>query len=226
MASSSLTKVKDALKEKGFIGLTLLVINKFVRKYIYKHQTIVFLKRDLSVAIKKYRVSKRWQIKEFTLEDMPACNTHFTHFIGDYTDLFSLGCKSFAAYEEETGDIIGIIWYSDVDFYDEHYLKYNFTLVPGQVLQFAGEVAEPYRNTQVGANILHRGWDHWISEGKRELIATVSSVNSASMRFMFHIKWEEAGKSISCHQLFRSQWNKTETYEGERYAHFQKKKRT
>ena len=225
MASSSLAKAKEALRDEGIVGLLQLIVNKLIRKFIYKRQTIVFLKRDLSLDIKQYKVSKRWTVKEFTQENMAACNAHFKHFIKDYTDLFSLGCTSFAAFEEDTGDIIAVIWYSGVDFYDQHYLRYNFTLTPEQVLQFAGEIAEPFRNTQIGANVLHKGWEHWINKGKRELIATVSSVNSASMRLMFHMKWEEVGKSISCHQLFKFQWNNTETYEGERYSHFRKKKR-
>jgi len=220
-----LTKVKNLLNKEGLLPTTSLIANRIWRKFIYKKQTMVFLNRDLSVGIKHYKVSKRWQVKEFTTDNIPACKAYFEHFISDYNDLLSLGCKSFAAYEHGTGDVIGIIWYSDKDFYDEHYLRYTFTLVPGQVLQFAGEVAEPYRNTQIGANILHKGWEHWISQGKTELTATVASTNSASMRFMFHMKWVEAGKSISSYQLFGYQWNTTESYQEERYSHYQKKKR-
>lgn len=225
MATSPIIKLRKALHEKGFLGFVLFVIQKIIQKFIYKRQSIVFLKRDLSLKIRKYRTSKRWHEREFTREDIPLCDKHFLRFKSDYNDLFDLDLKAFAAFETETQNVIAIVWYSDKDFYDQHYLHQTFPVADGQVFQFAGEVSEPYRNTQISATVVSYAWEYWNSKGKTELVATVDTTNSPSIRYMFHLGWEEMEKIQHFHTLFRYKWQRMEYYKGDKFSQFKKRKK-
>ncbi len=225
MAISPITKLKEVFHEKGLVELLVFIIQKLTKKFIYKRQSIVFLKRDLSLTTRKYRTSKRWLEREFTRDDISLCNEHFQRFKSDYNDLFDLDLKAFAAFETETENVIAIVWYSDKDFYDQHYLRETFTVSENQVFQFAGEVSEPYRNTQISATVVKLAWEYWNSKGKSELVATVDTTNSPSIRYMFHLGWEEMGKIQHFHQLFRYRWQRMENYTGDNFSQFKKRKK-
>ena len=225
MALSPIAKLQKAFNEKGIVEFIAFIIQKFTRKFIYKRQSIVFLKRDLSLKTRRYRDSKRWHEREFTRDDISLCDEHFQRFKADYNDLFDLDLKAFAAFETGTENVIAIVWYSDKDFYDQHYLHETFTVSENQVFQFAGEVSEPYRNTQISATVVKLAWEYWNSKGKRELVAIVDTTNSPSIRYMFHLEWEEMGKMQHFHQLFRHQWQRMEYYKGDNFSQFKKRKK-
>ncbi|MBV1921119.1 MAG: hypothetical protein KUG73_10595 [Pseudomonadales bacterium] len=226
MAISPIAKLQKIFHEKGFFEFVSLVALKLIRKLIYKRQSIVFLNRDLSLEMRKYKSSKRWYAREFTRNDIPLCRDHFQRFESDYNDLFDLNLNAFAAFETETDQMIAIAWYADKDFYDQHYLHQTFTVSDHQVFQFAGEVSEPYRNTQISISVIKIAWEYWKAQGKTELTTTVDTLNNASIRYLFHLGWTETGKIQHFHQLFRYRWQRMEHYNGERFIQFKKRKNT
>ena len=226
MTLSIVAKIRNSFHEHGFFEFFIFIFTKLVRKFIYKRQSIVFLKRELSLKTRKYRASKRWHEREFTRDDIPLCDKHFKQFKSDYNDLFDLNLKSFAAFESGTENVIAIVWYSEDDFYDQHYLHQTFTISDNQVFQFAGEVSEPYRNTQISATVVKFAWEYWESKGKKELVTTVDTKNSPSIRYVFHLGWEEMGKIQHFHQLLGCRWQRMEHYKNDKFSQFKKRKKT
>ena len=225
MAKSTLTKFSNAFFDKGVLEFSKFIGNKLVRKFIYKHQSVAFLRRDMSLDMPKYKVSKRWYIREFTQQDLSSCHQYFPQFISDYSDLLTLSIKAFGAFDPESDNVLGITWYADKDFYDQHYLHQTFYVQNHQVFQFAGVAAEPYRNTQIGVNVMQTALEYWRSNNKTELTTVVDTLNKASMGLLFRVGWEEEGKIQHFYTLFGYQWQKMEFYQAERFAHFKKKKR-
>ena len=223
MSKSPFVKVKTVFQEEGARGVFWKLVRK-VGNLIYKKQTFVFLNRDLSLTVRAYRKLKRWQDRQFKREDIVFCKKHFERFMPHYHDLFDLGLKAFASFETETNDVIGIAWYADKDFYDQHYLHHNFNVSNHQVLQFACEVSEPYRNTQISGSGLKYIYEYWKEKGKTELITTIDASNSPSLRLMFHLGWEETGEALTFHRLFGYRWQSTEYYQGERFGNYKKRK--
>lgn len=216
---SAANKLMSVIKDEGIAG----ILKKLFRKFVYRKQTIVLVKKDLNLPRRKFKTSKRWEVHQFTEKDLPCCRGHFKQYTRDYQDLFREGYIAFAAFEQETREVIAIAWYAPRDFYDQHYHRYTFKVEPHQVFQFAGEVAPDYRNTQVSVNVMHGGWDYWKDQGKQEVMCTVNVVNVPSLRLVFHLEWEESGVLIHFHRLLGKEWQTVEHYEGERFAQFKKK---
>jgi len=220
-STRSIKKILTVLKDEGFDSL----VRKVFKKFIYRKKSFTFSKRNLHAPIKQYKTSNRWRVDVFTQQNIPQCRLHFGRHIPDYLDLFNDGLKSFAAYETGTNEVIGIIWYADSDFYDKHFLRCKFEVAAHQVLQIAGEVSPPYRNTQISVNILQWAWDYWKEHGKDEVFSTTDVTNAPSLKIQFHLNWEEMGKLIHFYRCLGCRWQRTELYTGERFAHFKKKKR-
>ena len=218
---SVLNKLTSTLKEDGLKGIAAIVF----KKLIYRRQTIVILRQDLSQKRKKFKSSKRWEIREFTIDDLPFCHQHFKRYTCDYKDLFNEGLTAHAAFEAGTNKMIAVAWYAPRDFYDQHYHRYTFNVAPHQVFQFAGEVAPDYRNTQISVNVMHAAWQHWREQGKQEITTSVDVLNTPSLRICFHLYWEETGQLIHFHRLFFIARQTVEHYEGERFEQHQKKHR-
>lgn len=221
MRSSSLSnkRIVGALKNESFISL----VRKMFKKTVYRKRSFLFTKHDLHRPLKKFKVSSRWRVDEFAPQDIPKCRAHFSRHIPDYIDMFHDGLKSYAAFEKGTNDVVGIVWYVGSDFYDKHYLRCKFSVEPHQVLQIAAEVSQPYRNTTVSVDMLRCAWAYWEEKGKDEVFCYTDSSNAPSLRAQFHLHFEEMGRIIHIHRLFGYQWQKTESYSGERFAHFKKK---
>ncbi|MDX1692628.1 MAG: hypothetical protein R3208_02615 [Ketobacteraceae bacterium] len=215
------TKISTILKNEGLRGVAV----KVFQKVIYRRQTITLLKRDLHKPVRKFKTSKRWQVREFTENDLQFCRGHFSRYINDYRDLFAEKFKAFAAFEHESQEVIAIAWYAPRDFYDQHYHHYTFRVEPHQVFQFAGEVAPEYRNTQVSVNVMQGAWDYWKEHGKQEVLCTVNTTNVPSLRLVFHLEWEETGQLIHFHRSFGIYWQSEASYQGERFDQFKKKHR-
>lgn len=220
-SGSLIVKLSTTVKKEGFGSL----FSKAYKKLIYRDRCFVYTKYDLHVPLRKFKSSKRWRIGEFTREELPLCDTHFKRHVSDYKDLFDDGVKAFAAYEAETNNIIGVIWHASSDFYDRHYLHYKFKVLPHQILQLAGEISLPYRNTQVSVNLMQFGYDYWVDHGKDEVFCYTDVENEASLRLQFHLDWEEIGELVHFHRLLGYKWQTTEVYPGERFAYLRKKKR-
>lgn len=212
-------KLLSTLKEDGIVG----VLKRVFRKLVYRHQTIVLVKQDLNHPRRRFKTSKRWQVRQFTESDLQFCRLHFHQYISDYRDLFAENYTAFAAFESESQEMIAIAWYAPRDFYDQHYHRYTFKVEPHQVFQFAGEVAPDFRNTQVSVNVMNAGWDYWKEQGRQEVMCTVDVTNAPSLRLMFHLEWDESGMLIHFYRLLGIEWQKEEHYQGERFEEFKKK---
>ncbi|PIE40846.1 MAG: hypothetical protein CSA49_06400 [Gammaproteobacteria bacterium] len=213
---SLLNKLTNTFKTEGLQGL----LQKLFKKLIYHCESIVYLKYELGQPRKEFKRSSRWQIKDLTPDDIPLCTDHFKPYFNDYEDLFKEGFKAFGGFTTNANRVAGVLWYAPTDFYDQHYYRYMFKVAPHQVFQFAGEIDPDYRNTQISVNGMYTAWDYWFSKGKKEVICIVDTENSASLRLLFRLNWQEMGEIVHFHRLMGIKWQTVEHYEGERFQQY------
>lgn len=197
-------------------------IKNIIKLFRYRRFTMVLVERDLSLPARKYKESKRWEFREFTAADLPHCKTHFAHQIEAFGNVVGSSCKAIGGFESETGDLISIAWYSPQD-YPDPYFHFTFPVAKDEVFQFAGEVSEPYRNTQISIQLMAIAWQYWHEQGKRMVTSTVKTDNVPSLRMVFRTQWKEAGTLFHFHQWLGLTFVRTEHYEGQRFTEFYKK---
>lgn len=219
--SAMSARISDFVDENGVSGL----IQKAFRKLVYKRTNIILLELDLSKPRKKYRKSSLWESRGFTSADLTACKTHFESQITVFDEFLSLGYHGFGSFCTKTGDLIAILWFTQKDYYDKHYYRNTFLVKPGQVFQFAAEVAVPFRNKHVSAELSGLGWDSMQAIGAQSSYCSVDQNNTPSLRIQFHLGFEEIGEVVQMHELFKFRWFTKELYQENRFDHLNKHKR-
>lgn len=197
-------------------------LKRLIKFFILRRYTLVLLERDLSLPVRRYKESKRWHIRLLTEADLPRCQTHFSHQRAYYKEQLQTGNTCFVALDSQTGDVIGAVWHTPED-YPDSFNHFTFNVAPHQVFQFAGEIAAPFRNTQVSAEALALAWQHHRDKGKTHAITAVDSTNTASLRIMFHLGMKETGEQIYFYRWLGMRFTRTAHYKGERFAHLKKK---
>lgn len=216
----TLSKISVLIRNQGIGG----VFQKIVAKWIYRKSNIVLLELDLAKPQRNFRKSKQWHCREMTLQDLPACQTHFGNYVQVYKDFFAEGFYAYAGFCTETGDVIGIVWYADKDYHDTHYYGCTFPVKKNQVFQYAGEVAAEFRNRHISAETCQVAWSELADRGMKSVYTTVDHTNTPSLRLLFHLGFEEIGETIEMHELLGFKWFRKINYQGLRFEHLKKKR--
>lgn len=206
----------------GFPNKMKQTLKRLIKFFIFRRYTLVLLERDLALPVRCYKESKRWHIRLLTEDDLPRCQTHFSHQGAYYKEQLQKGNTCFIALNNQTGDVIGVVWHTPEDYADS-FNHFTFKVAPHQVFQFAGEVAAPFRNTQVSAEALAIAWQYHRDKGKTHAITAVDSTNTASLRILFHLGMEETGEQIHFYRWLGIRAARKSAYQGERFAHLKKK---
>lgn len=219
--SATTARISDFVNEYGFSGL----LQKAFSKFVYKKTNIVLLELDLNKPRKNYRGSKLWTSRRFAAADLAACKAHFDSQTQAFEEFLDIGYHGFGSFCTTTGDLVAIIWFTDKDYYDKHYYRTTFPTKPGQVFQFAAEVALPFRNKHVSAELSNLGWKEMHAQGAQSSYCSVDQTNTPSLRIQFHLGFEEIGEIIEMHELFKFRWFTKVRYEENRFDHLNKHKR-
>ncbi len=201
------------------------LIKNLIKPVLYRRYSLVLLERDLAVPERSLRKSSRWTIRQLTDADLNSCEVHFPHQMKAFAQLFLKGFVSFGSIEHDSGNVISIVWYAQNAYQDE-FNRYTFDVQDGEVFQFAGEVATTFRNTQVSAATLIYCWRHWQEQGKTKITCAVDSKNSASLKLLFHMNWQESGKLVRYHRWLGKQITWLESYADSRFDQFKRKRKT
>jgi hypothetical protein len=151
-------------------------IKNLIKPVLYRRYSLVLLERDLAIPERPLKKSRRWTTRQLTNTDLNACKAHFPHQVGAFVRLFQKGFISFGSIEADSGNIISIVWYAQ-NAYEDDFNRCTFDVQNGEVFQFAGEVAIPFRNTHVSAATLMHCWHHWREQGKTKITCAVDSKN-------------------------------------------------
>jgi hypothetical protein len=199
------------------------LLKKVWRKIYFKRTMIMFV-HELAEGHRKIKVSSRFAIRQFTAADFPACDAHFASQVSAYADFLKRGFTGFTAFSTVNGEAGGMAWCTPTTFTDQFY-GCTIELQDGEVFQMAGEVAEPYRNSPVTANIQFAAWDYWAAQGKKRVFTLIQDDNAASMKFSISAGYKEAGRAYVIHRLLGVRFVQIVKYDGERFAHHKKQNR-
>lgn len=197
-------------------------LKRLIKFFIFRRYTLVILERDLALPVLRYKESKRWYTRLLTEDDLPRCQTHFSHQYAYFKKQLQAGNTCFAALDKQNDDVIGVVWHTPNDYQDSFH-HFTFNVAPHQVFQFAGEIAAPFRNTQISAEALALAWQYHRDRGKTHAITAVDSSNIASLRTLFHLGTEETGEQIHFYRWLGIRATRKSAYQGERFEHLKKK---
>lgn len=211
--------VSPALK----MPLMAQLLKKIWRK-VYFRRTLILFAHKLADGHRNIKVSNRFEIRRFTPADFPACQAHFASQVRAYEDFLAQGFVGFTAFGTNGGDAGAMAWCSEKTFTDRFY-GCTIRLREGEVFQMAGEVAEPYRNSPVTANLQFAAWDYWDAQGKSRVLTLIQDDNAPSMKFSMSAGYKEVGKAYVIHRILGMRFYHIANYEGERFAHLKKQNR-
>lgn len=201
----------------------LALFSKLLRK-LYFRRTLILFAHELADGHRKIKTSSRFIVRRFTDADFAACQPHFSAYVNDYAEFLKRGNVGFTAFSTTTGEAGGMAWCATDTFTDVFY-GCTIELKDGEVFQMAGEVAEPFRNSPLTANLQFTAWDYWTAQGKQRVLTLIQDDNAVSMKFSMSAGYQETGKAIVIHRILGKRFYQYVTYNGERFAHLKKQNR-
>ncbi|CBL46102.1 Hypothetical protein HDN1F_25190 [gamma proteobacterium HdN1] len=205
------------------LPLAAKVLKKILRK-IYMRRTLILLAHDLADGHRTIKASSRMDARRFAATDFPACEPHFSHEVEALRDFLAHGYPGFCGFSRNNGEMGAMVWYADTTFTDRFY-GCTVDLAEGEVFQMAGEVAEPYRNSPITANLMFMGWDYWIAQGKQRVLTLIQDDNAPSMKFAMSGGFRESGIAYVIHRILGMRVYRKVHYSGERFSHHKKQNR-
>jgi len=213
-----------------YVGITrenglIFLVKKVFRDRVYKTQDVVILLRPLNLKTRKFtRRSILTKIVALDEQiDIDGLIPHFKDKIQHFKRLREEGPILIAAYEHKT--IIAYFWISPTSYNDKYVYKHFFKVADKQAYQFAGYIAVEYRGTSIVSETQRVGWEYLLARGYEEVIAAVETDNIISIKTHFHFGFREFGKILHVRKLLFYSWSRLETYEGERFSQYKKKKK-
>lgn len=199
------------------------ILKKISRKLYFK-RTLILFAHELADGHRNIKSSTRFDAHLFTAADLPACQTHFAFMVDAYKEFLQKGYLGVAAVSTTDGNVGATVWFTPTSFTDNFY-GCTVTLNEDEVFQMAGEVAEPYRNSPLAANLMFAGWDYWQEKGKKRILTLIQDDNAPSMKFSISAGFRESGKAYVIHRILGLRFFQTLAYQGERFAHHKKENR-
>lgn len=194
-----LKKGQAKLREKGALYPLIWLFKIFV----YSERDTLLVTRPLVLFTKTMRESNVFEVREFGLADLEHATRYFEKKIPVYRETMEQGIFALGAYHRETGDIIGVNFYTPNDYYDHHVYKHLFVVPEGSIYQFAAEVADDYKQrSSVIISILNHAVIHWSGLGYKSFLSAVDVKNAVSMSTHFNGGYEEIGRGLRVHSLF------------------------
>jgi hypothetical protein len=214
-----LGKVHCVLKKEGISSL----LRKLFSKYIYREWVLVCLRLDFSKPIKTYRRKRKWRIEFLCEANLNACQRYFYRYIPVYKRLLKEGLVGTVGIVEN--DVVSIFWISKQTYYDSDYYKCTFEVPAGELYQFAGEVAKPYRNTTVVLDTQIYAWEFLKKQGYTGTNGAIDDKNKGSLKVHFHLGFEETKQLIIVRKLLGVQWCRSVFYPINRHDYLNKFRR-
>jgi hypothetical protein len=194
---------------------------KLLRKLYYR-RTLIYLSHELKNGHRQIKPTSRFDIKRFETSDLCACETYLEKYIADFKNFLTLGYVGFVGIEKQTGAAVGTVWYARQTFRDTFY-GCHIDLADNEVFQMAGEVAKPFRNSLITANVLFYAWDYWMTQtGVDRIVTLIQDDNLPSLKLTINTGFQEQGRFIVIHRFPGFRLYQYKTYTDERFNHLRK----
>jgi RimJ/RimL family protein N-acetyltransferase len=186
------------IRRKGWRG-TLRVL---CERFIYRHQELLTVERSLEAPLSKRLKAYRWEHVRINEETLPKLKKHFAHYLPAVRKLLAQEGVRGDAFADESGDAIGMVWMTNRDYYEPLYHRW-IRLPPGHMYQFAGEVAEPYRNTGIPLRYLRALCEQGQHELGCHVVRALADVrNLPAITMHMHMGFRETGEATHVYTLF------------------------
>ncbi|MDR2625388.1 MAG: hypothetical protein LBC37_03570 [Zoogloeaceae bacterium] len=218
----SLLELPAKIRRKGWRG-TLRVL---CERFLYRHQELLTVERSLEAPLSKRLKVYRWQHVHLHEETLPKLEKYFAHYLPAVRKLLAQEGVRGEAFADENGDVIGMVWMTNRDYYEPLYHRW-IRLPPGHMYQFAGEVAEPYRNTGMPLRYLRGLCEQGYHElGCHVARSLVDARNLPAVLLHMHMGFRETGEATHVYTLFRFlHFTRICAYREPRFASWQKPER-
>lgn len=181
------------------------ILERAVKKLVFRRWVLVWLDRDLE----PLRGARRYARKaaahtpvRITEESLDRLHPYFDNKLAGYRRLLRQGAQGMGA-EGHDGVVYGLMWVSTKDFFDDQHYRCWFRINPGEVLQFAGEIAPDRRGGLAAARVPPLFWSELLKQGYKRTVCYVETDNTLSLSWHFSLGFSERGMITEVYQFFR-----------------------
>jgi len=182
------------------------IIERAIRKFVFRRWTLVWLARDLAQKTpgseRRARRAAAYTTTRITEETLSRLHPYFNNKIAGYRRLLRLGAQGFGA-EDRNGVLYGLMWVSTRDLFDDLHYRCWFRIGPGEVFQFAGEIAPERRGGLAASRVQESAWDELLKQGYARTLAVVEADNTHSLRLHFSLGFSERGVITEVYRFCR-----------------------
>lgn len=155
---------------------------RVVSRYLYRRHASFLVERSLEPILKKPIRSDAYHIAVIQESDVPSLTKYFAHQKEVFERFLKMGLTGIGVFDASTQEAIAAFWISTKSYYDRDHYKFEFRVRPGQIYQFAGEVAEPFRGSRVAVLALEFAYTLFREKGFSSALACIDEPNDASIR--------------------------------------------
>jgi GNAT superfamily N-acetyltransferase len=185
-----LVRLRNKVRERGLAR----VMGESASNLLYKRINAVYLERDLDAPLPLLRRHAKITLKQMERIENAPFRRFFSSHVGVYRRLLDEGCHCQAALVDD--EVIAVAWWADRDFFDRDVYRINFPVADDEIYQFAGFLAEPFRNTTIAVNTLDAIYREARALGRRRAYAVVDLKNTPSLKLHLHVGFRERGTML------------------------------
>lgn len=202
-----LAKIKRNFDKVRKVGLAQ-AFKKLFREKIYSVDHVLILTRalDEEFPIKRLTLKSVDLTTATTLEECAPLIAAFPDRAVYFKDYLSQGCT--AMFATRNGEVGAYVWITTEDFYDKHFYRWQFTLDPDQIYQFAGFVVPTSRGSTLSVMMLNYVNDFFHETGFKKTLAAVSVSNAASIRLHEKLQFRATGEAFDFYTLLGLRWSR------------------
>ncbi|SCW53995.1 MULTISPECIES: N-acetyltransferase [unclassified Pseudomonas] len=194
-----LQKLRDRIRKKGL----RTVLNQLCRHYVYFHEQLVWMERDLVSPIppnnlRPYTPLRRERI---TISNADAFATYFGDRVETMRELAAEGYAGLM-YLDDKGDTVAFIWGSTRDYFDRHFFRCWFPVKPGEFFEFGGELYRAYWGTQLSVDMQLDLWKAMAKQGCDKVVDVFELRNIPAVKLHLRMDYQERGQITHMYCLF------------------------
>lgn len=197
------------------------ILERAIRKFVFRHWTLVWLDRDLAQPIpgsgRRSRRSEGHVAVRLTGESLSRLHPDLADKLAGYRRLLELGAQGMGA-DDPDGVVYAVMWVSTKDLFDDLYYRCWFRINSGEVLQFAGEVVPGRRGGIAAVRVQRAFWKELLMQGYERTVCVVETDNTHSLSLHFSLGFSERGMITEVYRFFRVfSFVRHRPYEGARF---------
>ncbi|UZE22040.1 N-acetyltransferase [Pseudomonas sp. B21-056] len=197
-----LQKLRDRIRTRGLRA----VLNQLCRHYVYFHEQLVWMERDLVSPIRPNNLRPYTPLRReiITTRNADAFATYFGDRVETMRELAAEGHTGLM-YLDDKGDAVAFIWGSKRDYFDRHFFRCWFPVKPGEFFEFGGELYRTYWGTQLSVDFQLDLWKAMAEQGCNKVVDVFELSNIPAVKLHLRMDYQERGQITHMYCLF-SRW--------------------